>query len=921
MSFQSIVLWGTKIRALLQEKAHETVDLRKLQSFKTCFLKDLQSAPDTIAKWLENDVLFVRTLNVPVLKELAKFNFYELEKNVTKSLSTYISVVNHMLNKSFSETNWTLEWLNTTKTMILNERLQSMRSTVVELLKLANFSLQMKSKTANYLFQQVVGAMRAVYNLQTRVLDWIKMLQEQTISITLSPLADVCREFGAYLVEQAPSLEPLKQLVKTSFEELGELLMRNFHFWSDLVFGSLSEKNGSQLPYSSSSDQLENASHMFASSQLTELKADLDQGIIHFTTYIPPTLRTFYGYTTNTDSYPRQIMSWIYPKHGMKSVIYMYDQYQKNFDAIKKIINLIPPYSVSGWLVIGPHHHAHLVTFNEQFFLLPKIEKISYLLLRDINTNIFRIVQYFEQSSWSTTVEFGAIRINVNNLGEVRKLRPGDEVLVPLPYKVEQSGAFIYMERSMDRITLHGGHQNLHQRLYTVHFDIGLQLIQFILDGHWQGNCRGLLGSHSFDQIEELKNPSGMQMVNSWTAAEAWSYHLNQTTPWKTEVNNTYLSTNGNVILKKQCMTYFNKLVACFSMLSVKPWLEACQVNSAPVELSQLPELEVENKTEAQMEINEHICRIVKGYVQGCNQQDIPVRVPSECVECNRSLKADGLTQVEYTESPAWTGHVIFVLQLHQCMTERMQEISEILRILDHEKTKQTVFFCAVFDGAQEYQGLSWLTSKSGNLSMTGEQLLQTLETVLRNRQALKRNDTRPNSFQVLDAVMAVVRRPSPSAPVHESILLYSCGKCDATTSAMYGTVQRMLQRKGMEFHYLPFASFKTAEGISTDSFLLRSDGSMTEFDGSKLNVRLNMGSVIPPRDQCSIVAQTSRGYIWAYRDVVTSLIRRRLIATTLAKILTRPISVKKLCHCRDNLFGQGQLDCVANNSVNALST
>ncbi|KAF6772350.1 hypothetical protein AHF37_08893 [Paragonimus kellicotti] len=154
---------------------------------------------------------------------------------------------------------------------------------------------------------------------------------------------------------------------------------------------------------------------------------------------------------------------------------------------------------------------------------------------------------------------------------------------------------------------------------------------------------------------------------------------------------------------------------------------------------------------------------------------------------------------------------------------------------------------------------------------MTGQQFLQTLETVLKNRQALKTNDTSSSSSQVLDAVMAVVRRPSPSAPVHESILLYTCGKCDATTTAMYGTVQRMLQRKGMEFHYLPFTSFKTAEGISTDSFLLQSDGRMTEFDGSKVNVRLNMGSVIPPRDQCSIVAQTSRGYIWAYRDVAVS--------------------------------------------------
>ncbi|KAF6769474.1 hypothetical protein AHF37_12648 [Paragonimus kellicotti] len=93
----------------------------------------------------------------------------------------------------------------------------------------------------------------------------------------------------------------------------------------------------------------------------------------------------------------------------------------------------------------------------------------------------------------------------------------------------------------MDRITLHGGHHNFRQKLYTVHFDIGLQLIQFILDGYWQGNCRGLLGSHSFDQIEELKNPSGIQIVNSWTAAEAWSYRLNQTTPWKADTNNTYL--------------------------------------------------------------------------------------------------------------------------------------------------------------------------------------------------------------------------------------------------------------------------------------------------------------------------------------------------------------------------------------------
>ncbi|KAA3676528.1 uncharacterized protein DEA37_0003558 [Paragonimus westermani] len=380
-------------------------------------------------------------------------------------------------------------------------------------------------------------------------------------------------------------------------------------------------------------------------------------------------------------------------------------------------------------------------------------------------------------------------------------------------------------------------------------------------------------------------------------------------------------NSSGNASLKRQCATYFNKLVACHSVLGMKPWLEACQTSNAFLELTRTPQLQVENKNKAQIEINEHVCRIVKGYVQACNQQDIPVRVPNECVECERSLKADGLTRVEYAESPARSGHIILVLQLHQCIIERKPEISELLQILDHEKAGQTVFFCVVFDGAQEYQSLSWLTSKSGNLNMTGQQFLQTLETFLQNRQVLKINDTSSSSYQVLDAVMAAVRRPSPSAPVHESILLYSCGKCDATTSAMYGTVQRILQRKGMEFHYLPFTSFKTAEGISTDSFLLQPDGRVTEFDGSKVNVRSNMGTVIPPRDQCTIVAQTSRGHIWAYRDVATSLARRRLIATTLAKIVTRPVSVQKLCHCRDNLFGQGQLDCVANNSVNGLPT
>ncbi|KAA3676729.1 uncharacterized protein DEA37_0007298 [Paragonimus westermani] len=175
MSFQSTVLWGRRVRAILQEKIQETVDLRKLQNFKTCLLKDLQAAPDTITKWRENDVLLIRTLNVPVIEELAKFSFYELEKNVTESLSIYISVVNHMLSKCFSETGWTVEWLNTTKTIILNERLRSMRSTVVELLKLANISLQLKSRTENYLFQQVAGAGSKLKSI-TKSIDYRKIL-------------------------------------------------------------------------------------------------------------------------------------------------------------------------------------------------------------------------------------------------------------------------------------------------------------------------------------------------------------------------------------------------------------------------------------------------------------------------------------------------------------------------------------------------------------------------------------------------------------------------------------------------------------------------------------------------------------------------------------------------------------------------
>ncbi|OON23819.1 hypothetical protein X801_00263, partial [Opisthorchis viverrini] len=906
----------------------KAIDWQLIEAIKNTLVEDFQTVPDTLKEWLEKDTFYLHTLDLPLISRLSLLNITEFEYNITEAFGEVSDAFKHARSVMASPTRWLTDRIVPLMEELAGRQYESLKRTLTALLRETNQTLQKANELRHYLFFLVSAPLEAFGSTRWTIFKWAEEFCNNLYMNSLSPVLGILQDFSGFLFENLRVLASIGEYFDYWLQNIRRGAIFTLQELNKLIFGSEPRMTWSRLIYLLINNHTEEAYQTVFHPERHEFNANFDRGSIQFTTYIPTLLKDLFGTKTTVSSTANQVLLMFVPKEGMKSLMYLYDQYQRSFDVPAKVMSWIPPYEVSGWMLIGPYPIAHLVTFNGLYVPIPRTVPATYLLAKDWVTNAMKIVQSVGAITWRTRVYFGEISLSVGHDGKV--MLHTEETSRPqvLPLSISLSNCTLVVRRIADRITVVGRHLHLSDALFVIQFDIGLQQIQFTLDGYWHGRTLGLLGAHTFDQIDELKGLQGQPTQPANMTAYSWCYQhppADEMFPHKFRVIQELLDKqldNSTEITNKLCLQYLNKLSSCYDKVPVYPWYKACRTfvhhQNLPSNLVEETEGAPQDKTSTgEQSRHEHVCRVVRSFVQLCNQKQVAVRVPPECVICDSSLKADGLSQVTFSETPARRGHVLFVLQMHQCLVERRDEIANLIWALERDPTKDMEYSAVLFDGPVDIGDITWLTSASGTLiNMTGSTFLRTLDSVLESFRENASKWTVVNK-PVLDVVLNALHGPSSAGAVHMALLLYLCEECTASKSSMYGPVQRMLERKGIEFHYLPHTSFKTASGSSGTIFLLQGDETVHELTGSAVSKRSNMGSVMPPRDQCTIIAQKLNGYIWAYRDV-TGPLSRRTIAIAMAKILKRPMAIHKKCYCRDNRYGQGILDCITNMTLAA---
>ncbi|GAA55316.1 hypothetical protein CLF_107568 [Clonorchis sinensis] len=1202
----------------------KAIDWHLIEAIRTTLVEDLQTAPNTLKEWLAKDTFYLHTLNLPLISRLSLLNVTEFEYNITEALGEVFHACKHARSVMASPTRWLVDRIvplmiqlvvtrrrghirfpsgkclevckrkqppDCSQEDLAGRQYESLKRTLTALLRETNHTLQKANELRHYLFFLVSTPLEAFGSTRWTIFKWAEEFCNQLYMNSLSPILGILQEFSGFLFENLRVLASVGEYFDYWLRNIRRGAIFTLQELNKLVFGSEPRMTWSRLIYLLINNHTEEAYQTLFHPERHEFKTNFDRGSIQFTTYIPTLLKDLFGPKTTLRSTANQVLLMFVPKEGMKSLMYLYDQYQRSFDVPAKVMSWIPPYEVknlillntfqqlvnvglgrvwveyaprnpntkcnassdlgkpfpfenkyitvrirrlidicrcrcnkseealsyvssnslrtlgcpglsdgivhlfdattssigrlsdqmtavkqyliqcippknsqfyvSGWMIIGPYPIAHLVTFNGLYVPIPRILPATYLLAKDWVTNAMKIVQSVGANTWETRVYFGEISLSVGQDGKVMLLTEETSRPQVLPSSISLANFTLVVRRVADRITVVGRHLHLSDTLFVIQFDIGLQQIQFTLGGYWHGRTFGLLGAHTFDQIDELKglhgqtaqptnvtayrwryqHPSADEMfpnefraiqeilnkigqasmfivpIGLLSASEAIAFSLlrNATHPYLISLTKVIMTTIqqresalikvikrpaicsasqprtkarqyasaldrvqtveddvGSNWLPIDCKLTLNALnckqehhlgdqseVTGFGV-PVYPWYKACRtfVHHQSLQSNLVGETEgtpQDKMSTSEQSRHEHVCRIVRSFAQLCNQKQVAVRVPAECVICDSSLKADGLSRVTFSETPARRGHVLFVLQMHQCLVERRNEIANLIWALErgnfphtfvlcHANLKSLRDFTAFFAASQASDDYfvedmiqarvfrdccEFIFKRINSKHRTAVFLVSHLvDPKLALSEEIEWNciGIVPINSSCIQVVPKVV--PREIKQLHVFVLSKRFSKermvdtvthdlCTASKSSMYGPVQRMLERKGIEFHYLPHTSFQTASGSSGTVFLLQGDETVHELIGSVVSKRSNMGSIMPPRDQCTIIAQKLNGYIWAYRDV-TGPLSRRTIAMAMAKILKRPIAIHKKCYCRDNRYGQGILDCITNKTVPA---
>ncbi|TPP60611.1 hypothetical protein FGIG_02003 [Fasciola gigantica] len=869
---QNPVPVASTVRELLamfsDENSASLFSHRDLKAWWKVSVSDFNRMFTTIQRWWKDDQFYLRTLKVPVIEKLGEFNVTDFAHNITSFRAILLDEIGRILQKAAEDDLFRLEQLEELKLKIERNRFPLFKPTFEAMARMTSGVIWASGQFANFLFYKVAACTNAVYTLKQSLRAWIDHQYTWMSNLSQTPFAVQLGAFLNRLQVDVPALRPIGCFCNTMMESVTALVRQLIHYVQRLALGAITEKEVLELLTMMSTGHVENASQLFFKPHLTRFTADLENGLVKLSVHVPKLFEKLIGSAFGSQSYPRQILSWIYPSRGMKSIMYAYDQYQHNFEAMRKLVHLIPPYKVTSWLMIDSENNAYVVTFNGLFIPVKKPHWGPYLLVANTDQDrklrvIHKFADLTKEGGWRTKITIGSMTIYVTHEGQ--------------------------------------------RELISILFDVRLRYLRVQLDGAWHGQCRGLLGSNDFEQMHETLDPRTGRMWNQSDMARLWSYTTvgeNTTDKLQATVGSRLPSRSSN-----WCNDMWQRFQPCFADVNPDPWIEACDYS---IDLPRFSK-----KTDAKgnrVEWNDRSCMVARAYIHSCNLQDVPVRVPHQCVSCERNDEKDVTNILPQDNFHANTRRITFVIEMGSCFDRRRKEIVELLILLNKSKQSQPVQYSAfLFTSLSGTTETTRLTSNNGFVWMSGDQFLQTLGTFDQQKD-VSLWEQRTSEFvewpRATEALSKAIRQPAGSAGSHDSVLLYICSGCTPEGS-QYKTLIRVIKRKGIDFHYIPESSFTTVGDLHRNVFLLTSDEHYDKLlsDGSIRRV-VNSGTVNAPRDHCSLIAQGSEGLIWAYQNVATTKQRLRAIITSMASHLSRPIGMQRQCVCRDNLYGAGVLDC-----------
>ncbi|XP_073994094.1 apolipoprotein lipid transfer particle isoform X2 [Rhodnius prolixus] len=540
--------------------------------------------------------------------------------------------------------------------------------------------------------------------------------------------------------------------------------------------------------------------------------------------------------------------------------------------------NWLPPFS-SQALIIGSQR---LITFDGVSYDLPG--RCSYLLARDFLYDTFSLVlmaKDVDEVVIALMVYDRMLNIDLSN----NVVSVDNEQIPSLPLNI--SDVYIYAQEGI--ISVKGA------KGFLLRCNFKFSVCTFKLSGWYFGKVAGLLGTMdnepktdftaSDHEIKEDLHP----FVDSWI--------LN--TCSEPLIDNRYLEPvdpRNNDLCYQLYSVKTSTFAPCYSIVNPQPFYSICLHKSQNIFIDE-------------------ICTSAYAYIQACNFNYIPIKVPTFCVECpvNKSLLEEGFHIILENESVLQSSDIIFIVEAKSC-NEYMRErriVSTFVSILTKELQAMGLddnrYAVVTFGGNGIYD-------EPRNIFINN-QIFTHGKDLSRYFEKIPSGNGNSDIFGALRFASKLQFRPG----VSKTFILMPCSDCDTSSMTVeYGVLNQEFIEKNITLHILMNADFdleklrvnKMFYGLDSERAYTKNDFKVLRGD---IELRRQIKLTRSMMGYCTTLALETNGTIFTGKKMgsenialvkkFSSVFSRRIAATA------QPDSCQT-CECSSDNDGIEYVEC-----------
>jgi len=552
------------------------------------------------------------------------------------------------------------------------------------------------------------------------------------------------------------------------------------------------------------------------------------------------------------------------------------------------VADWVPPFKTHASLT-GPQHY---VTFDRKLYDFAG-ESCSYLLARDFVDKTFSVIVNYDRAVRGQSVK-----------KSLQVIADGKQIEIFPDGKITIDGRRTELPTQVERTTISRLGSSVHvdnERGLKIVCDLPHDHCTVSLAGWYYGKTAGLFGTYDNEDVNDFTSIQNRVVDKPEALAESWTVgakcravNLAGTTPMIDENTRRF----------KVCSRYFRELTsplrACFRRVDPDLYLDMC--------MSDVP------RDDNSLQGQEDICRVAAAYVHECNMQEVPLRLPNQCVSCEVPFTTDKFYEGEEKRvsdsAVPMTADVVFLIQHAPCNKDLLTKIRDFATSMDNAlkaeglKSNQ---YAVVGYGGKGHLAQPRVRTMDGQVFNTAQKIPIAL------------NGFDLEATQVPDAMAALrfVARLPFRAGASKTVILVPCDSCEERTTR-YSEIQRLLLQRDIHLHMLIQEMIKLKSKSPKTEYIFGVDESTVytskDVAGSELAGEPDLRKYIRlPKDLCVALTQDADGSVFSARQWIDS---RPLIQKKFSDVLVRAVARKskptacQICECVADDHGSGVSQC-----------